>query len=213
MLTGNNLAVQRRRRGLGWFFFCLLFSNIMFLLLIWEFHIMHPGHTYFLVLPGLPLLYNLVPSPSKTRRGSKKGKKKNHVHFVLLIHSLEDSLAPRGQPLKENWVLPHPHPCQEPLPMKSIPYHHSFFFLICSTFFSATLPASPRSQPPITILKSVLQRPPASAQTTHLCMISSAMQTNDINKTHGYSADHRHQHGLRQQHRLRTSAWPNSWRT
>lgn len=49
----------------------------------------------------------------------KKRKKKYQVRFVLPIYSLEQGQTPSGQPLKENWVPPYPHPCQKPLTVES----------------------------------------------------------------------------------------------
>jgi hypothetical protein len=69
------------------------FSNIIFLLIIWKFHIVHPEHTHFPVLPGLPHIPSWLPSREKEER---KRKKKSQVHFVMPIYSLMHGQTPSG---------------------------------------------------------------------------------------------------------------------
>lgn len=84
--------------------------NIIFLLSLWEFHIMHPGHIHFPVLPGSSP--TLVTCPPNKRRGKK-------IQIVSSIYSLEHDQIPCVQALKENRVLPHSYPHQKPSIVKS----------------------------------------------------------------------------------------------
>lgn len=52
------------------------------LLIIWEFHVMHPGHAHFPVLRG-PLLLGDPPQ--------KKNKKIKQTQFVWLIYAVESN--------------------------------------------------------------------------------------------------------------------------
>lgn len=49
----------------------LFSSNVMFLLMIWEFHILYPHHTHFPILPGPPQHPCNLP-PKKRRTKEKK---------------------------------------------------------------------------------------------------------------------------------------------
>lgn len=76
----------------------IITSNITFLLIIVEFHLMYTDHTDFSLLQGLPP--HLCNCP--------------YMHqFVLPIYALDHGHTTCGQPLKENWVLPHSHPNQK----------------------------------------------------------------------------------------------------
>lgn len=57
----------------------LLIFNITVLFIIWKFHAIHPGHTYFQCLPGQ--LSHPCPFPLKEEK-----KYINHIRFVLSIY-------------------------------------------------------------------------------------------------------------------------------
>lgn len=77
-----------------------LFSNIKFLLLILELHIMHPGYTHSPFLPHLPThAYAL----------HQKKKKPHQLQFVFPLLSLE---LPVVSPLKKTEYSPFPHPAR-----------------------------------------------------------------------------------------------------
>ena len=64
--------------------------NIVFLLIILQFHMMHPDHTHFPALPGLPS--SCAPSL------------KNPTSLICVAHILIGAWhTPTGQPLKENY--------------------------------------------------------------------------------------------------------------
>lgn len=84
-----------------------LFSNIKFLLIILELHIMHPGYTHSPFLPHLP-----------THAYALHQKKKKTSPTPICVSFIIIGTA-SGQPLKENWILPFPTSCQKLSMVKS----------------------------------------------------------------------------------------------
>jgi hypothetical protein len=79
----------------------LFFFPIVFLLIIWEFHITNPDHIHFPVFPGLS-----PPLVALPKRSLRRKKYESNCLFVWLpISSMEHGQTPSGQPLKENWDL------------------------------------------------------------------------------------------------------------
>lgn len=86
-------------------------------------------HTMCLII--LTFHSSLVQTPtlvSLSLPPNRKGKKSHQVQFILHIHSLWHCQTPRGQALKENWVL-HPHQG----------LHFIIFIKILKTFFYSSL--------------------------------------------------------------------------
>lgn len=102
----------------------IIFLNIIFLKLFGNYSYNVPHHTYFPFFPG-PYSHPCIPLPSPQ---IEKEKKSHQVQFILHIHSLWHCQTPRGQALKENWVL-HPHQG----------LHFIIFIKILKTFFYSSL--------------------------------------------------------------------------
>lgn len=81
--------------------FCISFSNIKFLLINWEFHIIHPNYTHFPIFPGQPpptFVSDLRPPtpPEKKKKSS-----------ICDAHILNwHGSAPSDSPLKKTESLP-----------------------------------------------------------------------------------------------------------
>ena len=79
----------------------LIFFKLIFLLILWEFYLIHPYHINSRVLP-CPLPCHCDPT------------QQNHFLFVLFIYSLEHVLPPNI-----NWVPLHLHPYQKSLTVET----------------------------------------------------------------------------------------------
>lgn len=87
----------------------LFFSLCNILLIIWEFHVNAPrSHS----IPSLP---RFTPYPKKRREEKEREKGKTTKSNLCGPYTrLEHGPFPRGQPLKESGVLPHPRPWKGP---------------------------------------------------------------------------------------------------
>lgn len=73
---------------------------MIFLLIIWEFNMMNPTHTHFLVVPCLPP-HPWEPPPSLKEEEEEKGKR----NLTCVLHVLTGTWATSGvQPRKEKAV-------------------------------------------------------------------------------------------------------------
>lgn len=83
-----------------WFIFKTFF-NIIFLLIVWEFHIVHPYHIHFLILPSLPPTNPYDLPQEKEEQKEEKGKK-SHI-FVAHWSMVK---LPVASPLKKTESSP-----------------------------------------------------------------------------------------------------------
>jgi hypothetical protein len=111
--------------------FSLFFFNKTFLLIPWEFHIVHSGH----ILPCLLHYYDL---PQQIALKSST---------VLSIYSMEYGQALPGHPLEHKWVLLPPHLHQKPSIVERYSSVHIPYFLkvLFSSFLSRLLLLAPGS--------------------------------------------------------------------
>lgn len=89
------------------------------LLIMWEFHTMHPKNTCF------PFLMDPPSHPCASPPKEKQNRQTNKVHqvqFELPVYSLEHGQSPSCQPLNKNWVPHVPH--QKSSAVKSYTYYH-----------------------------------------------------------------------------------------
>lgn len=73
------------------------FFNLVFLLVIWEFHIMYPDHTHFQVLPGLDLSPCELPHALSKIEGKKKHKTQAQFMLSVAIGAWSNSQRPASQ--------------------------------------------------------------------------------------------------------------------
>lgn len=86
--------------GIMWF--CISFSNIKFLLINWEFHIMHPNYTHFPILPGQPPSTLVSDSPPRPPPPEKK--KKSSICDARILTGMVQ--LPVASPFKKTEFLP-----------------------------------------------------------------------------------------------------------
>lgn len=77
LLEGAAHSFQR------WNLFIFVLSNIKLLLVIWEFHIMHPNHIHYSVFPGPTP--SLVTCPKGREKKKKKTKRKKKIPSPICV--------------------------------------------------------------------------------------------------------------------------------
>lgn len=113
-----------------------MFPNVLFLLIIWEFRILHPAHIQLLIFPD-PLPPISTPMISEKKKKKRNKKKKVKSKLCSPMYSQEHGQTPSD--LQENRVLPHPQPCQKTSTVKGytlVSLTH-FFFLFYFYLFCA----------------------------------------------------------------------------